>query len=172
VSRATAAGGSDIRAGLRVAVVPHGAAGAFAHGMAELADALAMRSAVGLLRGDDIALLLVDRETDELALLAVHRENPSSSHWPLREFPATRHVLDHRIPGQVVTGDAAGDPAELAMLETLGRATMLIVPVVFGGRELAVLEVFRALPQAFTARQVDRARIVAQQSGAVLDPLT
>ena len=51
-------------------------------------------------------------------------------------------------------------------------ATVLIVPVVYGDRELAVLEVYRVRPQAFTAREVDRARVLAQQFGAALDRLT
>jgi GAF domain-containing protein len=51
-------------------------------------------------------------------------------------------------------------------------ATVLIVPIVCGGRELAVREVYRALPQAFTAREVDRARVLSQQFGAVIDRLT
>jgi len=51
-------------------------------------------------------------------------------------------------------------------------ATLLIVPIVYGGRELAVLEIYRTLPQAFTAREVDRARALAQQFGAALDRLT
>jgi hypothetical protein len=34
--------------------------------------------------------------------------------------------------------------------------SVLIVPVVHGGRDAAVLEVYRILPQAFTAREVDR----------------
>jgi GAF domain-containing protein len=51
-------------------------------------------------------------------------------------------------------------------------AAVLIVPVVHGGRDRAVLEVYRARPQAFTAREVDRARVLAQQFGAALDRLT
>jgi GAF domain-containing protein len=173
LAEATDAGAAEIRGGLRVAIAPHGVAGAFASGMAELADELAnatsiadlgaaMRSAAGILRADDVALMQVDRAADALVLVSDHNFNPS----------ATRYVLDHRVPGQVVVGDAAGDPAELAELEALGMATLLIVPIVWGGRELAVLEVYRTLPQAFTAREVDRARVLSQQFGAVLDRLT
>jgi GAF domain-containing protein len=52
-----------------------------------------------------------------------------------------------------------------------GFQAMLMVPVICGGRELAVLEVYRALPQAFTGAEIDRARVVAQQFGAALDRL-
>ena len=104
------------------------------------------RSAAGILRADDVALMRVDRAADSLVLLSEHNGNPPGTRWPLDDFPATRYVLDHRVPGQVVVGDEAGDPAELAELEALGMATLLIVPIVYGGRELAVLEVYRTLP--------------------------
>ena len=180
---ATAAGASEIRAGLRVSIAPRGVAGAFASGMADLSDDLAAATtiadldaaigrAAGILRADDVALMQVERDTDSLVLLSAHHANPAGARWPLADFPATRYVLDSRVPGQVVVGDEAGDPAELAELEALGMATVLIVPIVYGGRELAVLEVYRVLPQAFTAREVDRARVLSQQFGAALDRLT
>jgi GAF domain-containing protein len=158
-------------------------AGAFAGGIAELSDDLAcvttiadlgaaIARAAGILRADDVALMRVDRDADELELLSGHNKHPAGSRWSLSDFPATRYVLDHRVPGQVVVGDEAGDPAELAELAELGMATVLIVPVIYGGRDCAVLEVYRILPQAFTAREVDRARVLAQQFGAALDRLT
>ena len=81
-------------------------------------------------------------------------------------------MIENSVPGQVVAGDEAGDPAELEELAELGMAAVLIVPIVHGGRDRAVLEVYRARPQAFTAREVDRARVLAQQFGAALDRLT
>jgi GAF domain-containing protein len=48
----------------------------------------------------------------------------------------------------------------------------VIVPVVFGGRELAVLEVYRVRAQAFTARELDRARVLAQQFAAAIERLS
>ena len=51
-------------------------------------------------------------------------------------------------------------------------ATALIVPVVCGGRELAVLGLYRIRAQAFTAREIDQARLLAQQFGGALARLT
>jgi len=180
---AARAGEAEIRAGLRISGAPRGAAGAFARGLAELADHLAAAtdvaalatanaSAATLLGADEVSLMRVDREAGELELLSTNAANQLGDRWRLDDFPATRYVLDHRVPGQVVAGDEAGDPAELAELAELGFAAVAIVPVVFGGRELAVLEVYRLRPQAFTAREVDRARVLAQQFGAALDRLT
>ncbi len=178
---ATAAGAAQIRAGMRIASTPRGVAGAFAGGIAELADDLssattiddlgaAIARAAGILGADDVALMGV--EGDELVLLSSHNFNEFGSRWALDDYPATRYVIENRVPGQVVAGDEAGDPAELAELAELGMATVLIVPIVHGGRDRAVLEVYRIRSQAFTAREVDRARVLAQQFGAALDRLT
>ncbi len=180
---ATAAGEAEIRSGLRLSTTPRGMAGAFLGGLAELSDDLAAATtivdlgaaiarAAGILQADDVSLMRVDREVDELELLSGHNANSAGSRWALADFPATRYVLDHRMPGQVVVGDEAGDAAELAELALLGMGSVLIVPVVHGGRECAVLEVYRIRPQAFTARDVDRARVLAQQFGAALDRLS
>lgn len=180
---ATAAGAAEIRCGLRLASAPRGAAGAFAGGIADLADALAaattiadlgaaIERAAGILGADDVALMRVDCATDELVLLSKHNANPGGSRWALDDFPATRHVIDQRVPGQVVAGDDAGDAAELSELATLGMATLLLVPVVHAGRDCGILEVYRKQPQAFTAKEIDRARVLAQQFGAAVDRLT
>src|SRR5262249_51417781 len=127
------------------------------------------RRAAALLRADDVALMRV--QDDRLILLTEHSLHAPGDTWSLADFPATRYVLEHRMPGQLVAGDAASDPAELAEMNESGFQAMLMVPVICGGRELAVLEVYRALPQAFTGAEIDRARVVAQQFGAALDRL-
>src|SRR5262245_54315817 len=177
---ATAASEADIVAGLRVGT---SRGGAFASSLADLADELsgvrcmselreASRRAAALLRADDMALLRVDRTLGRLVLLTDHADYGRDDWWALGDFPATEHVLEHRMPGQIVAGDTAGDPAELQALKEAGFQAMLMLPVICAGRELAVLEVYRALPQAFTGAEVDRARVVAQQFGAALDRLT
>ena len=178
---AAALGAAEIRGGLRVALSPRGVTGAFAGGLAELSDHLAAATTVSdlgganlraadLLGADEIALMLVDG--DHLELVSVNHANGVGTRWPLAEFPATQYVIDHRLPGQVVAGDEAGDPAELAELADLGHGAVLILPVVYGNQTLAVLEVYRIRAQAFTTREVDRARVLGQQFGAALDRLT
>jgi EAL domain-containing protein (putative c-di-GMP-specific phosphodiesterase class I) len=179
-AEATLAGAAEIRSGLRLAGRSCGALGSLARGIAELSDTLAAASSIGdlgaansraatLMCADDVALMRVHREAGELELLCGHHPG---SRWSLSEFPATRSVLDHGIPGQVVVGDEAGDQAELAKLATIGMATALIVPVICGGRELAVLGMYRIRAQAFTAHEIDRARLLAQQFGGALARLT
>jgi hypothetical protein len=46
-----------------------------------------------------------------------------------------------------------------------------MVPVAVGGGQMALVEVYRVHPQAFSSAEVDRARIVAQQFAPVLSRL-
>ena len=158
-----------------------GSTGAFARGLADLSQALsaavgladlrsANRLASELLRADEVALMRVDAAADELALVTDHADYPSGTTWPLAEFPATRYVIEHGIPGQVVAGDPGADRAELGELEYIGMATMLIVPVQLGDRTLGVLEVYRGVPRRSPRAEIDRAQVVAHQFAAALRP--
>src|SRR5262249_36039002 len=138
--------------------------------LAELGQAHARAAA--LLGADGLSIMRIDDEADELELISPHVATGAGGRWALDDFPATRYVIESRTPGQVVIGDDAGDAAEVEELRAIGMASLLIVPVIQGGRILAVLELYRVRPQAFTAREVDRARVLAQQFGAALDRLS
>ena len=79
--------------------------------------------AAELLGADEVALMRV--AGDELELLSDRPRQRAGDRWALDDFPATRYVLEHRMPGQVVAGDEAGDHAELAELAALGFGTVL-----------------------------------------------
>lgn len=177
---ATAAGASEIRAGLRVSLRPRGGAGAFARGLAELSDELAAARTVWdlgaansrtaeLLGADAVSVMLVDGEVLE----QISDEcGEAGTRWPIADFPASRYVLEAGVCGQIIAGDAAGDQSELQELARMGFATALLVPVTYGNTPRAMLEVYRVRAQAFTTREIDRARVLAQQFGAALDRFT
>jgi GAF domain-containing protein len=74
--------------------------------------------------------------------------------------------------GRVIAGDPASDPAELEVLETAGMRAVLLMPLVFGGTTIALLEIYRRAPQAWTNTQVDRARVLANHIAAALARVT
>jgi len=164
-----------------VRVTGHRPAGAWSYGLAELADHLALvrdqaglagagKRAAKLLGADDVGLMCVNRD----ALVELLSTDPSfrpGSTWPLADFPATAHLLATGHPGQVVAGDPHVDRAELQELELLGFGAMLMVPMPLGDGRLALMEVYRVRPQAFSRAQIERARVVALQLRAVLDRL-
>jgi hypothetical protein len=167
---------SEARRGVRITggVVTGGAA--WARTLAELGDDLAGvtdttqlasmgRRAARLLGAEDVSLMWV--VDDCLELLSDNVDTPGER-WALTAFPATGRLLDEHTPGQVVIGDSASDPIEVAELERLGYGAVLMVPVRVGTNQRALVEVYREHPQAFTSAEVDRARVVAQQFGPVL----
>ena len=54
------------------------------------------------------------------------------------------------------------------MLETAGMSAVLLLPLVFEGATIALLEIYRRAPQAWTNTQVDRARVLANDIAAAL----
>jgi hypothetical protein len=105
-------------------------------------------------------------------LLSAHPDNQPGQQWQLDDFPATAHLVATGQTGQVVAGDPLGDPAELAELARLQIGAMLMVPVELGRGRRALMEVYRVRPQAFSRAQIERARVVALQLGAVIARLT
>jgi diguanylate cyclase (GGDEF)-like protein len=175
----TEASEAEIRAGMRVTLTPKEGAGAFARGLADLSDRLAVsrtvwdlgaagQCAAALLRADELSLMLVNG--DRLEQVSSECDE-IGEWWSLDDFPASRWVLEHGAAGQIVAGDAAGAREEIDELARMGFATALLVPVSWGGAPLALIEVYRVRAQAFTSREVDRARVLAQQFGAALDRL-
>jgi len=171
-----------LEAGVRVASRRIG--GAWSQSLAELAThlgavddvaelATAGRKVADLLGADDVSLMNVTSEPFAIVeLLSAHPDNRPGESWPLEDFPATAHLVETGRTGQVVAGDPHGDPAELAELERLGIGAMLMVPLELGRGKRALMEVYRVRPQAFSRAQIERARVVALQLGAVIARLT
>jgi EAL domain-containing protein (putative c-di-GMP-specific phosphodiesterase class I) len=124
------------------------------------------------LAADELALSTWDPH--RRAVWTVHATEgwPDESGFPAYELaglPATEHVLLAQETVQVLVTDPAADPAEVALLRADGFAALLMVPVIARGRTLGLLEAVRFDEQAFSRSQVNRARIVAYQLGALLD---
>ena len=167
---------ADVREGVRVATAAVSSGAGWARTLAELGDdladvtsteelATAGRRAARLLGAEDVSLMWV--VDGSLELLSDNIDAPGER-WELADFPATMRLLDEHVPGQVVLGDPESDPVEAAELERLGYGAVLMVPVRVTRHQRALVEVYRAHPQAFTSTEVDRARVVAQQFGPVL----
>jgi hypothetical protein len=152
----------------------------WSHRLAQYADHLALvddlaglatagEHAARLLGADEVALMRVNRDDALVELLSANPNFSPGSTWPLSEFPATKHLLATGQPGQVVEGDVHGDPAELEELRSLGMGAMLMVPMPLGrGDGMALVEVYRRRPQAFSRTEIERARVMTLQLRAVL----
>jgi diguanylate cyclase (GGDEF)-like protein len=85
-------------------------------------------------------------------------------------YGTMRNVLATGEAVHVLDGDAGADGGELALLRRAEAATMLLAPVVSGGRPLGVMILFRATDQRWTRAEVSRARIVGFAVAPLLDP--
>jgi GAF domain-containing protein len=70
-----------------------------------------------------------------------------------------------------VVGDPASDPAEVELIERNGFGAVLMVPLVFGGRDVGLLELYRRHAMPWNSGEIERAQLLAHQLAAVLDLL-
>ncbi len=127
---------------------------------------------------DGVTRLLGAEEVGDLAArprrravsstISDHDWSSEGQRYRLEDYPTTAHVVAQQAIGQVIAGDPASDPAELKVLETAGMSAVLLMPLVFEGATIALLEVYRRAPQAWTNTQVDRARVLANHIAASL----
>ena len=175
-----AAVSAQIEHGVRVAAA---ATGTWSNRLSELADHLARvsdiaelssagRLAAWLLDADDVGVMKIRPDGETVDIVSEHDVEEVGETWQLSEFPATKHLIDSGQVGQVVAGDAHGDPAELAELDRMGMGAMLIIPAPLGSTGGAIVEIYRVRPQAFSRAEIDRARVVALQLRAVLTRLS
>jgi diguanylate cyclase (GGDEF)-like protein len=124
-----------------------------------------------VLGADDAAVSRVVPGEGCLEDISRHGWSKPGERYHLRDYPATEYVLRTRTAGQVVAGDAASDPAEVALLEESGMQAVLMVPIVFGGRDVGLLELYRRVALPWSNVEVERAQLLAHQLGAVMDLL-
>jgi diguanylate cyclase (GGDEF)-like protein len=86
-------------------------------------------------------------------------------------YPSTLHVLKTGEAVQVLVSDPGGDLGEIALLGKLGFRSLLMVPVVCRDERLGLLEAFSTVERPWTRSEINRARIISYQLGAVLDGL-
>ena len=125
-----------------------------------------------LLGAEEAAISRLDAAAGCLVTVSDHEWSAEGERWQLDDYPTTAHVVAEQAIGQVIAGDPAGDPAELAVLETAGMRAVLLMPLVFGGATIALLEIYRRAPQAWTNTQVDLARVLANHIAASLARVT
>ena len=177
--QAAAAATAEVRIGMRVAREPHDAT---VLSFGDVIERLASVSSVediaavaelipAVLAADEAAVSRVVPGEGCIEDISRHGWSKPGARYYLRDYPATEFVLGTRTAGQVVSGDPASDPAEVALLEQSGFQALLMVPLFFGGRDVGLLELYRRHAVPWTGREIERANLLAHQLGAVIDLL-
>jgi excisionase family DNA binding protein len=94
---------------------------------------------------------------------------PDVGEYSLSRYPATRRVLEEQVPGLVNVGDPAADQHEVEELTREGDKSLLLVPLVFRGRSIGLVELIdHARERRYSAQELRLCMAVAGQAAAAL----
>ena len=114
-----------------------------------------------------------DPATEMVSVLADYDRNGQRiADWQpysLQDYPFTRRLVEVQEPGVVTVSDPAADPAETAVLRQWGDKTLLLVPLVSGGRVVGTLEVYdHVRERRFTRQELRLATALAGLAAVAL----
>jgi diguanylate cyclase (GGDEF)-like protein len=120
---------------------------------------------------DDVCVSRWLRTENAVETIVDSTDNEHGARYNLANYPSTAHVLNTGEAVQVLVSDPGADLGELALLGRLGFGSLLMVPVVCRDERLGLLEAYSAVERPWTRSEINRARIISYQLGAVLDGL-
>jgi diguanylate cyclase (GGDEF)-like protein/PAS domain S-box-containing protein len=123
------------------------------------------------LNADELHITMLDPSGTFLDAVSGLGSALEGTRWLLADYPDTEHVLRAQETRQVMTRDPHADPAEVELLRVQGIASMLMVPILYGGLTVGLLEAYATEERPWSRGQIYRARIIAYQLGAVLQRL-
>jgi excisionase family DNA binding protein len=126
-----------------------------------------------LLDCDFCAVSTYDAETRLVRTLAEYDATgarlPDTGTYDVRQFPLTRKVLDEQAPEVVNVDDLHADAAEVAMLRAGGDRSLLMLPLVYQGRSIGLLEATDAgRARKYTRQELRLCAAVAGQAAVAL----
>ena len=119
------------------------------------------------LHADQISLSQVHSERGMIETLAEMTDEADTS-FELDDYPLTARVLREQVAVQVLVGDPESDPSEVELMLSMGRRSMLMVPVVAWGESVGLIEAYTGVERPWTRTQINRARIIAHQFASVI----
>jgi diguanylate cyclase (GGDEF)-like protein/PAS domain S-box-containing protein len=123
------------------------------------------------LNADELHITMLDPTASYLVTVSGLGSSLEGTEWLLADYPETQHVLREQQTRQVMTRDPQADPAEVELLRAQGIASMLMVPILYGGNTVGLLEAYASDERPWSRGQIYRARIIPYQVGAVLQRL-
>jgi GAF domain-containing protein len=90
--------------------------------------------------------------------------------YPLADYPATATVLQTREPLVVQASDPRSDPSERNYMQSVGAATLFIVPLVLKQQPIGTIEIeAHGRGREFTDQEIDLAMTLANQAAVALE---
>jgi excisionase family DNA binding protein len=114
-----------------------------------------------------------DEATDTVRVLAdfdhVGRRLPDWKPYSLSRFPFTKRLMEEQELATINVSDPRADPAETAIMHRFGDKSLLLIPLVYRGRSVGLLEVIdRTRERRFSRQELRLARALAGQAAVAL----
>ena len=94
---------------------------------------------------------------------------PDTETYDVRRFPLTAEVLDEHVPAVVNVDDPRADPAEVAELRAGGDRSLLMVPLVYRGESIGLLEASDARrARSYSRQELRLCQAIAGQAAVAL----
>jgi excisionase family DNA binding protein len=118
-------------------------------------------------------ILEYDADDDAVRVLAEYDagggRRSTAGVFSLAELPVTRRVLEEHVAIVVNADQRGADAAEVALMRTYGEKSILMLPLVFRGRSIGLLEACdRDRPRRYSAQELRLARALAGQAAVAL----
>jgi len=131
------------------------------------------RHATRLCRCHTCEILEYDSAADTVRALAEYdsrgQPQPTDGVYSLHELPATRRVLESQAPMVVNADERGADPAEVALLRSYGEKSVIMLPLVFQGQTIGLLEVHdHERPRRYSAQELRLCRALAGHAAVAL----
>jgi excisionase family DNA binding protein len=131
------------------------------------------RRVTHLLDCDFCAVSTYDRQAKLVRTLAEYDDGgkrlPDADTYDLRKFPLTRKVLDEHTPAVVNVDDPRADAAEVATLRSGGDRSLLMLPLVYRGEAIGLLEASDARrARSYSRQELRLCQAVAGQAAVAL----
>lgn len=89
--------------------------------------------------------------------------------FALSDYPATARMLETQQPLYVTLDDKDSLPKETQLLEQMGYATMLAVPLVVRDRVIGLVELYDTSPRSFSKDDIQLSQALASQAAIALE---
>lgn len=116
---------------------------------------------------DIIALSTLDAHA-VLREISCAGDTVDTAPYRLEDYPATRTALETGIMTEAHLGDPMSDPAERAVMQADGVASLLLTPVIGRGRQLGILEFRHRSHRRWSGSDLTQARVLAEHLASVL----
>jgi EAL domain-containing protein (putative c-di-GMP-specific phosphodiesterase class I) len=122
------------------------------------------------LGADDLLISLIDGP--ELVVVGAGGPDRLEARYVVDDFPQTAELLRRKDSAQVLVSDPEADAEEVRVLEKLGYASVLMLPICCAGRTIGLLEAYSRQERPWSRFEIGRARIIALQLGATLERIS